>query len=391
MKSFIFKLCGNFFLKKYLDIKFNLNNFFLNYHIKKKKFKDYKAKNSNIFFGYHDKINLIGNKILFHENIKENFYVGYFNNNKKIKLKKTQLCSWQLGSQLQWIDKNNIIFNGYQKNYPRSIIYNIKKNSLVRTFGYLVFNLCNQKRKFVSLNFKKIFIYRKGYGYDLKNFVNNEDALKDDLKVIDIKSGKILNSISKIALGKLINNSENNYYFNHATFSPSGKFLAFFLVKNIGNERKINFIQFNLRNNNFKLIKKIKKISHYCWIDDDRILYTSLKSKNFCNYKIFNFKKNMEKNINFGINQDGHPMANPVNKNLILTDTYPNKFGYQKLLVFHLKKNKILWETDLKYSTNFLLDKRCDLHPKWSEDGKKIVVDYAIKSRRIIRVYDYLL
>ena len=71
-------------------------------------------------------------------------------------------------------------------------------------------------------------------------------------------------------------------------------------------------------------------------------------------------------------------------------NTYPNKFGYQKLLVVDLKKNKIIWETDLKYSTNFLLDKRCDLHPKWSEDGKKIVVDYAIKKRRIIRVYDYL-
>ena len=389
MRSFIFKLYGNFFLKKYLDIKFNLKNIFSNYYIKKKKFQDFAVENANIFFGYHDKINLIENKILFHENIKENFYVGYFHKNKKIKLKKTQLCSWQLGSQLQWIDKNKIIFNGYEKNYPKSMIYNIKKKSLTKTFDHLIFNLCNQKRKFVSLNFKKIFIYRKGYGYNLKNFVNNND-LNDDLKVIDIKSGKILNSINKIALKKFINNSEDNYYFNHATFSPSGKFLVFFLVKNIGKERKINFIKFNLSNNSLKLIKKIKKISHYCWIDENKILYTSLKSKNLCNYKIFNFKKNKEKNIYFGISQDGHPMANPVDKNLILTDTYPNKFGYQKLLVVDLKKNKIIWETDLKYSTNFLLDKRCDLHPKWSEDGKKIVVDYAIKKRRIIRVYDYL-
>ena len=104
---------------------------------------------------------------------------------------------------------------------------------------------------------------------------------------------------------------------------------------------------------------------------------------------IYNFHK--KKNLKLGLNIkiDGHPMINPKKKNLVLTDTYPNKFGFQKLIVFDLLKKKIIWQTDLKFSTHFLFGERCDLHPKWSDDGKKIVVDYAIKNQRLVRSYDF--
>ena len=81
--------------------------------------------------------------------------------------------------------------------------------------------------------------------------------------------------------------------------------------------------------------------------------------------------------------------CNPKNSDLFVTDTSPDKYGYQKLFVFDLKKNKIVWKTSLKFSTSFLSGSRCDLHPKWDLKGNKIVIDYAIKKQRFIRVYDF--
>ena len=134
----------NFFflliLKIYLDIKFFINNFSnpnKNYY--KKKYIDYKNNNSNYFFGYHDKISLQNNKLLSHENFKNEFYVGYFNKKKLFKrIKKTNLCSWQLGSQLQWIDKNKIIFNGVIENKPCSILFDLRKMKILKRFNLTI-------------------------------------------------------------------------------------------------------------------------------------------------------------------------------------------------------------------------------------------------------------
>ena len=104
---------------------------------------------------------------------------------------------------------------------------------------------------------------------------------------------------------------------------------------------------------------------------------------------IYNFHK--KKNLKLGLNIkiDGHPMINPKKKNLVLTDTYPNKFGFQKLIVFDLLKKKNNLANRFKIFYAFLFGERCDLHPKWSDDGKKIVVDYAIKNQRLVRSYDF--
>ena len=378
------------FLKLYLDLKFFMNNLVNNQKLPFKRFRDFKVNNSNTFFGYHDKISLKNGKLLSHENKGDKYFVGYFDQKQNFnRVKKTSLCSWQLGSQLQWVDKNLIAFNCEKKNKPISIFYDLKKKKTLKSFSQLIFNVDNKKKNFISLNFQNLYKSRDGYGYDLKKFDNLK--ISDDLIIVNIKKKKILHVIKK---NFLIKNFKNfNFeasHFNHATFSPSGKSILFFLVDILNKERKILVFRFHLSSKKINFIKEIKKISHYCWLDDKKILFTELKKKNFSEYKIFNFENRKIFKINLDLELDGHPMINPKNKNLFVTDTYPNKFGYQKLLVFDLKKNKIVWETSLKFSTSFLFGSRCDLHPKWDDSGKKIVIDFAVKNQRFIRVYDYL-
>ena len=48
-----------------------------------------------------------------------------------------------------------------------------------------------------------------------------------------------------------------------------------------------------------------------------------------------NTKTKKIKSLNSELNKDGHPMFNPKNKDLFVSDTYPNLSGFQKLFIFH--------------------------------------------------------
>ena len=391
MKSKLLKILPFFFLKFYLDTKFFLNGLKKKKYIDKKKYNDFKINNSNFFFGYHDKICLNKDKLLSHKNKKDLFYVGFFDK-KKIyyEIQKTNLCSWQLGSQLQWAGKDKVIFNSEIKAKPVSVLYDLKSNKILKSFKQLVYNIDAIGKNFISLNFEDLYQNRTGYGYNLKRYKNFK--FDSDLKIINLKKKKILHSIKKLDLVKKFKNFiSKDSHFNHATFSPTGKSILFYLVDTIKHERKILLFHYSLNSKKISLINNNDNISHYCWINDKKILFTTYNKNSFSKYKILNLNTKKIKHVKLGINLDGHPMINPKNKNLFVTDTYPDEYGYQKLIVYDLKKKKIVWETFLKFSTSFLSGSRCDLHPKWDYTGKKIVIDYAIKNQRFIRVYDFLI
>lgn len=390
MKYIIISFTPIFLIKIYLNLKFYINRKKINFKKKKLKYKNFFFKNCNIFFGYHDKINLKGKKLLAHLHDKyNNFYVGYFENNKFIKIFKTELCSWQLGSQLQWINQNNFIFNTISNNFPISILYNIKKHKIIKKFNYLVYNVDRKFKKFISLDFNDLYLFRKGYGYNLNKFQNN---LNGSIKIVDINNNKVLYEIKKNLVAKKLKfENENKLYFNHATFSPCGKKILFFAIDNsqyrVGG---IFLMLFDLKKKSLKLIKNLSNISHYCWIDNWSFLYTSQNLNQKYDYNIYDLKFNKTISTGLSLSQDGHPMMHPKNKNLILTDTYPDETGFQNLIVYDIKRKKKIWATSLNFSTDFLMHKRCDLHPKWDDSGSKIVIDYAKDKKRIIRVYNFL-
>ena len=102
--------------------------------------------------------------------------------------------------------------------------------------------------------------------------------------------------------------------------------------------------------------------------------------------------------------EDGHPMFCPTNRDWFISDNYPNKEGIRTLYLYNIKENKKIdlgqfkmldEKPDLAASKEILKDTdsavlqavsledlaftrsglHCDLHPRWSPDGKKVSFD----------------
>ena len=85
------------------------------------------------------------------------------------------------------------------------------------------------------------------------------------------------------------------------------------------------------------------------------------------------------------LNNDGHPSYSPMDNSLVVFDSYPDRIRMQEV--------KIARDTDVegigiqvlaRVFAPFKYDNetRCDLHPRWSRDGKQICFDACFEGHR---------
>ena len=109
-------------------------------------------------------------------------------------------------------------------------------------------------------------------------------------------------------------------------------------------------------------------------------------------YILLKDKSNQINRINNkNLNVDGHPSFSKSNENFLLTDTYPtfkNSF-LQKLIVFDIKNDSVFKFHNLRHVAEYAsTGYRCDLHPRWSIDGKYITIDTLDEGVRSIDIYE---
>src|SRR5699024_6117863 len=83
---------------------------------------------------------------------------------------------------------------------------------------------------------------------------------------------------------------------------------------------------------------------------------------------------------------DGHCTISPDGQ-WMLTDTYPDQQGVQHLLMYHLETGRVVQLGDFA-SQAMALPMRCDLHPRWSRDGRQVCFDSNQDGYRRIYVLD---
>ena len=389
-----------FWIKKLIILSFRFIGIFLEF-FNKKDFS-FKTKNNlkSSFFGYHDKkpFNFNDTKIIVHsyKSIKKvddqslkKLYIDLIDiKSKKIfNLDLTSAWSWQLGASLQWHPKKDIIFFNKKKK-KKYITKKIDLNSnQTKKLNFSIYNMNLNGNKFLVADFIKIGKLRKGYGFETKKFQKISNLKKSKLMIINDK-GKIFYLHSFDETKK---NSVLGCYINHQTFSPNGNKVAYFYtILKKRSQRQIFFYYYCLKKKKNFLIKisRLNLISHYCWRNDNEILFTMKISKKKFSYVLYNTNTDKFTNVSSKLNKDGHPMFNPKNSDLFVSDTYPNLFGFQKLFIYSVKRDKIIWKRYIYSPYKFKGIIRCDLHPRWSNNGKKIMIDFVENENRNIGIFD---
>lgn len=304
----------------------------------------------------------------------------------------TNCWNWQQGCRLRWLpnDKNHILFNDFNgKSYFSRIINT--QGEAVDSYPWPLYDVDSAFTLGATTNFTKLGYLRPGYGYTLTPLT--KDSMEDAaISIVDLKTKEVVKTISYEQINNLFEekvSDSDNYYVNHLSFSPDGSKLLFFIIKIDHGFHQASLCVYDIKTTKLVLLEAEMKVSHYVWEDNNTIICTAYDKNYKCRYYRYNCHSSKGVLIDIPeLCQDGHPRM--FKNGEMLTDTYPDRNGYQKLFVVDLKSGatQII---SLLFSTPLMAgEKRTDLHPRISQSGSYICVDSNNKGKRQLIVFSYV-
>lgn len=357
-----------------------------------------KQKGHHCYFGYYDKspINFSGSKVAYLD-VLDKVQPGYradvcifdLNTKKSKVIGDTTAWNWQQGCMLQWVDDTHVSYNKYDETsgtYVTNIV-NIDDASYIHEINRAAYFYNSQHSKFLSLNFYRLDIYAKGYGYPYN--VDSLDLTKDGIWEVDIESNS---SKLILSLEQVINYNAKNYknfqhYINHVAYTPDEKSIIFIHRWQIkGGEFVSRLLLYHLDSHTIETLLDNGHVSHYCWKDKETLfIYATNNTMNKGYMEINIVTKEVVMVAGLPM-EDGHPSYS-LDRNVILTDTYPNHGRNQYVFLFNRDKHQ-LGILDILWSPfRYFNDERCDLHPRWSYDNKYVCVDNTASGFRSLKLY----
>lgn len=340
----------------------------------------FSEKKTHTFFGYYDITPFNNNNQMLYLEVKENnasadIVLNDIDHNKRY-LGKTLAWNWQQGCRLRWFpgSDSEIIYNYYEdKNYGAKVVST--EGEVIRKYSYPLYDIDYTGSLGLTLNFERLGYLRLGYGYTCNKY-EGKDLENESIRIIDLKSDKVIDKIIYKQISEIMPTPCNlkNCYINHLSFSPEGDKFLFFWIEIVNSYHKASLLVYDINTKIIYSLETEEKVSHYVWLDNNEILCTSYMSPTECRYYIYNIKKRSKTDFcPQSLKEDGHPSV--YNEDKILTDTYPDKNGYQ--YIYLVDKKKDTKQTLIKIYSKPVVEgeKRTDLHPRFNINKSYISFD----------------
>ncbi|WP_020531261.1 hypothetical protein [Flexithrix dorotheae] len=323
-------------------------------------------------------------------------------NDKWISFGETTAWGWQQGCMLQWRpgSDSEVIWNSRKGEKFVSIIYDIKTKKQ-KVFPRAVYALDPQGKFAVCSDFARIDNMRVGYGYvgGKDQYYDQEAPKESGIHRMDLDTGKAelivtLNQISKIPHNG-VNIEKKWHYFNHLLVGPTGDRMIFLNryrdfpltpemradplcnVKFVRGKYVTRMFTVNCDGTDLYELDKSGKTSHFIWRDPEHVLaWTKYKDKN--GFYLFKDKTEEVSWVGKGdMTQNGHQTYIPnTNNEWLLNDTYPQgNERLQTLYLYHIPTGKTVILGKFHSPKAYQDEWRCDLHPRYTPDGKKVIFD----------------
>lgn len=304
-------------------------------------------------------------------------------------------CSWnvQQGCMLQWVGPDfdrKIIYNDFRNCSFCSVILDVFDGS-ERVINMPVYSVSADGETALTLDFTRLYSLRPGYGYYNLPEKTKGIALPDEPCIwkIDIESGEYepllkYTDFSTFQPRKEMKEPSAVHKVNHIMLSPNGKrFMVLYRWFN-GQRKYTRLITCNINGSDMYLLSDDDMVSHCFWKNDNEIIAFENKYDGGLGYYLMKDKTQEYTHLWPKLANDGHPSYFP-NGEFVVIDTYPNRARIAEIKILsdkdiNAKNKKILARVfaPFKYDN----DTRCDLHPRWSKDGKQVCFDSVFEGQR---------
>jgi hypothetical protein len=302
----------------------------------------------------------------------------------------------QQGSMAQWLpwsDGPSLIFNDCLNGNLVSRIVTIDGEQTVVPLPIQAVHPTTPVA--LSVNYRRLARLRPEYGYavDVKNFAPDQPLDRDGIWQVDLRTGddRLLFSIASLrANDSLLEMPQSEHKVNHATYSPAGSRFAF-LHRWLGPRGKFSRLYVARCDGvDLRLLLDDRMVSHYNWLDETHVLAWARTQQWGDRYHLINVITGERQVLGGGtldVYGDGHPSVSP-DRRWLVTDSYPDRARQMHLLLYQREDGRPIEVGRFFAPWNFEGALRCDLHPRWSPDGRAICIDSAHTATRMTYVID---
>ncbi len=316
-----------------------------------------------------------------------------------IEFAQTSAWSWQQGCMLQWLpgSKSEVIYNSRREGEFISIVQDVFTGEK-RVLPRAIYTVSPDGKWGLSVNFARLNDTRPGYGY-----VGITDPGADQLHPkedgifrVDLKTGeaKLIISLDQIAAipSESPMDGEGKHWFNHLLFNPDGTRFIFLhrWQKQPDGEKGWYTRMFTASTTGEDIFRVADHgmVSHFIWRNSKQILAWSTEPETGNKFYLYTDQTSKKEIIGEEIlTRDGHCTYSP-DGTWILTDTYPDKERMQNLMLLRPSDSKLVKLGRFYLDKEFKGQTRCDLHGRWSRDGKSVCIDSLHSGKRQMYLLD---
>lgn len=312
------------------------------------------------------------------------------NYNAKI-IAETNSWNVQQGCMAQWLGPDfdkEIIYNDFRNGNYCSIILNVDTGE-ERHISMPVYSVARDGKTALTLDFSRLHRLRKGYGYSNLPDMTAGDKLPQSTCIwrIDLEKDIVTPILKYTDLTSYHTREEmlkGEHKVNHIMINPSGTRFMVLHKWFVGNKKYCRLATCNMDGTDLYALNDGYGASHCDWKNDDEIIAFTQWGNELPGYYVMRDKTQEFRHILKKYDNDGHPSYSP-NRELVVTDSYPNRDRIADIKVFYDNDesgddSKVIAKVyaPFKYDN----DTRCDLHPRWSRDGKSICFDSVFEGHR---------
>jgi len=301
---------------------------------------------------------------------------------------------------LQWLpgSRNEVIYNDRQGDRFVSWIRDVSLQRMPRTrmLPAPIYAVSPDARWAIHPDFRRLHDTRPGYGYAGIADPNRDVAAPDNAGIwrLDLSSGKhdLMIPFSQVAAIPNPNDDMTGakHWFNHLLVAPDGKRFVFLHRWQKPTDRTFTtrMITANPDGTDLYVVDPYGQTSHFIWRDPTHILAWARHPSDGDRFYLYQDRSAKVEVIGRDVmTVNGHCTYLP-NKRWILNDTYPDRERNQNPYLFNTETAKRYPLGHFNLPKEYGGEFRCDTHPRFSPDGKKVTIDSAHEGGRQIYLID---